>query len=327
MALVVKPLDVKEERHPPPPFPQLMRHEFSAMLVAPKGSGKTTLIVNMLDFYKGYFHEIRIYSPTINADPKWEYVEKQKGYTVRNHKLEEWLEKHPYDHKLPMTDRRNQKLVVVIPPPRNQWLKEKVKPKADKHDGSITKENLRDSIDLGELAEWMEKRKKEIAHIKKHGKDISLYNRCLIIFDDMVGSGLFAGTRNNCFKMLNANHRHYSCSILEVTQAYKEIPKTIRTQMSGFMFFRIANLNELKVIYEELPADFNQKDWFKIYDHITSKPHAFLFINLAEPYGHKMWDCFKGPVLLKTTGEGPDKTDIMEQQESSEGEQEETKNV
>ena len=36
-------------------------------LFAPKGSGKSTTIVNLLDFYKGYFHTILVFSPTVES--------------------------------------------------------------------------------------------------------------------------------------------------------------------------------------------------------------------------------------------------------------------
>jgi len=39
-------------------------------LIAPKGAGKTTVICNLLEFYKGYFHTILVFSPTILSDEK-----------------------------------------------------------------------------------------------------------------------------------------------------------------------------------------------------------------------------------------------------------------
>ena len=39
-------------------------------------------------------------------------------------------------------------------------------------------------------------------------------NRLLIIFDDMVGSSLFSNKRDNFFKMMNANRRHKSLSMM-----------------------------------------------------------------------------------------------------------------
>lgn len=59
--------------HPPPSNDVLPRHEFSMGLIAPKGSGKTTVIANLLKFYKGYFHTILVFSPTVASDEKWDW--------------------------------------------------------------------------------------------------------------------------------------------------------------------------------------------------------------------------------------------------------------
>jgi len=60
--------------HPAPKFPELPKHEFTLGIIAPKGSGKTTTIINLLRLYKGYFHKILIMSPTIGCDDKWLWV-------------------------------------------------------------------------------------------------------------------------------------------------------------------------------------------------------------------------------------------------------------
>lgn len=73
--LDIKPIPTpKGSEHPKPPFPELLQHEFTIGLIAPKGSGKTTTIINLLRMYKGYFHQILIYSPTISCDEKWDWV-------------------------------------------------------------------------------------------------------------------------------------------------------------------------------------------------------------------------------------------------------------
>lgn len=70
--LVVNPIPVPSQyKHPPPPYDQLPTHEFTMGLIAPKGAGKTTVICNLLHFYKNYFHTILVFSPTINSDEKW----------------------------------------------------------------------------------------------------------------------------------------------------------------------------------------------------------------------------------------------------------------
>lgn len=51
-SLKVLPVPVPPIDHPEAPYPQLMKHEFTLGLIAPKGCGKTTVICNMLAFYR-----------------------------------------------------------------------------------------------------------------------------------------------------------------------------------------------------------------------------------------------------------------------------------
>jgi len=76
--------------HPPPKNDVLPKHEFTMGIIAPKGSGKTTLIANLLNFYKGYFHSILIFSPTVASDEKWDYV-KEQDLLTDNVPLKKWL--------------------------------------------------------------------------------------------------------------------------------------------------------------------------------------------------------------------------------------------
>ena len=79
--LKVKAIPVPEgSDHPEPPHGMglLPIHEFTMGLIAPKGKGKTTTIINLLDFYKGYFHQIWVFSPTIKSDVKWKYAQNQE---------------------------------------------------------------------------------------------------------------------------------------------------------------------------------------------------------------------------------------------------------
>ncbi len=74
MNLKVKPIPVPaSSNHPPPPSDVLPKHEFSIGIIAPKGSGKTTVIANLLNFYRGYFHTIVVFSPTVASDEKWDW--------------------------------------------------------------------------------------------------------------------------------------------------------------------------------------------------------------------------------------------------------------
>jgi hypothetical protein len=138
------------------------------------------------------------------------------------------------------------------------------------------------SYDEGTLLSIMRDQQALINLLKKFDKTKHLANRVLIIFDDLVGSSLFSGKKQNPFKMLNTNHRHYSTSLLMVTQAYKEIPKTVRTQFSCLIIFEIPNENEVKVIYEENPMNLKYNDWLEVYHAATEGDHNFMYINYQQ---------------------------------------------
>lgn len=119
--------------------------------------------------------------------------------------------------------------------------------------------------------------------LKSHEKSKHMANRILFIFDDLVGSTLFNNSRDSPFKRLNTNHRHYSASILMVTQAYKEIPKTVRTNFSGLIIFEIPNDKEIQVIFEENPNYLKHDEWMELYEYCTEGDHSFLYINYQKP--------------------------------------------
>ncbi len=153
----------------------------------------------------------------------------------------------------------------------------------DNEDGTIPEDHFIAEYDEDTLRDIMTEQMKIVRLLKKHNKSKHLANRMLIVFDDLVGSSLFSGRKDNPFKILNTNHRHYSASILMVSQAYKELPKTVRTQFSCVIVFEIANEKEIEVVYEENPMNLKRDQWMEIYEHATEGDHDFLFINYQKP--------------------------------------------
>jgi len=257
--------------HPEPPNDILPKHEFTLGLIAPKGSGKTTLICNLLWFYRKYFHNILVFSPTILSDEKWDWIKEQE-LIGENKALKNWIKdlSQKYDDN-----------AVVQPAPPGRELEGLVNQKPST-DGRIPEDCFFTEYNESVLAEIMEEQMKVVKLLKKHDMTKHLANRILIVFDDLVGSSLFSGRKDNPFKKLNTNHRHYSISILMVTQAYKEIPKTVRTQYTGIMIFEIPNEKELEVIYEENPVGLNYDDWMSVYKYCTAGDFDFMYLNFKK---------------------------------------------
>ncbi len=225
--------------HPPPPHGHglLPIHEFTMGLIAPKGKGKTTTIINLLEFYKGYFHRVAILSPTIKSDVKWKYAMKLE-VLVENKPLKNWIEKHKQNH--------DDKL-VVHPVPIDKVFgalmdDEPFKPQ-------IPEESFFHGNEVvNAIKKLLDDNKKIVDLLDEYGQLKTMADRILIVADDQVGSDLFVGPLKKYFVGANTRHRHHSASIIMVSQGYKEIPKTIRTGWTCLLIYKIGNMKELEVV-------------------------------------------------------------------------------
>ncbi len=286
--LIVKPVPVPSTGHPNVPHPSLMNHEFTCGLIAPKGAGKTTVICNLLKFYKGFFHTILVFSPTIDSDEKWDWI-KNQTLLVENKPLKQWVRR--------LGEKREVDSIVEQAKP-DQALEGLVNPDHG-FDGKIPEEHFFDDYDDDTFRNIMDEQMKLIKLLKKHGKTKHLANRILVIFDDLVGSALFNGKRGSYFKGVNTRHRHYSASFLMVSQGYKEIPKTIRTNFTGLICFFIGNEKEVDVIYEEFQMGLKKDDWLELYEYATGGDHSFLYINFQKPKNMRLMKNFSEYLFIK----------------------------
>lgn len=261
------PSDVSQN-HPTVPSEVLPQHPFSMGIIAPKGSGKTTLIGNLIHFYKNYFHAIIVFSPTINNDEKWVWIRKQK-LLATNKPLEDFIHGEKKDKKRKLDE------IESEDDENDSFLFHTAKD----FDGKIIDSHVYDKYDKSDLSEILQDQQKLTDFIAKQGGCQVLKNRLLFVFDDLVGSSLFSREKSNPFTILNSNMRHNNASILMVTQAYKEIPKTVRTNFSAMVLFEIPSSSEKKVIQEEYGMGLDKKQWERVYSYCTGDEHAFLFYN------------------------------------------------
>lgn len=127
----------------------------------------------------------------------------------------------------------------------------------------------------------MDQQDKEVMYWQKRHKPLHLHvPRTLFVFDDMVGSGLFNRRQNNAFKRLTVRRRHLYSSVIGVTQAYKEIPKTTRTNANCLILFRIDSEEELATIYSEYPMGMKWPQWERVVEYYTREPYSFIMFNL-----------------------------------------------
>jgi hypothetical protein len=197
-----------------------------------KGAGKTTLIANLLHFYKGYFNDIFVFSPTVLSDDKWDWIKKQK-LIAENIPLKKWIAEEKKRREGAFKDK------IVQDAPLGAQFDEANSNRKEEFDGKIPESNFYHSYSDEDLEKILTRQKGVVDALKKHDKPKFLADRILLIFDDLVGSTLFSMAKDNLFKGFNTRHRHYSASVIMVSQGYKEIPATVRTNWTCLILFEM----------------------------------------------------------------------------------------
>jgi hypothetical protein len=282
--------------HPDPPDPRLPKHEFSMMLVAPKGAGKTTLIGNFIYWMKGYFHDIFVFSPTVRSDEKWNWIKQQK-ILAENIPLKKWIKKEQARRDGAFANQ-----IVQDPPIGHEFDGANTNEKDD-FDGKIPESNFYYDYTEDDFNQILVRQQNVINALEKHGQPKYLADRILFIFDDLVGSCLFSQAQDNLFKGYSTRHRHYSSSAIYVTQGYKEVPKTIRSNNSCMILFEISNDKELEVIYEENTMTIKKDPWLEMYHHAVAEPFAFLYLNVQKPKGERCMKNFDTVLTIQPDDE------------------------
>ncbi len=283
MVLKVRPVPIPADvSHPEAPHHFLLKHEHALGVIAPAGGGKTTLLINLLHFYRQYFHDIWILSPTVESDEKWDWVKKENL-------LSDNLAKKKYieSKKLDKDDAIVGKLGVAA-------TKRTFDPK-------IPEDHFVPEYDMGFIQGLLHDSSEEIKALKSLARDNDaeraqakyLADRKLLFCDDMVGSGLFTRKHKDAFKTLNANRRHHSISMWMVSQKFKEFPTLVRDNWSGIIIFEIPNQSELKQIYEEFSNGLSEEQWMAAYNYCIKEPHGFMYINMRMPKDQRIMKNFE----------------------------------
>ena len=106
-----------------------------------------------------------------------------------------------------------------------------------------------------------------------------LQRNTLVILDD-VGSSLRNPMNEREIGLQTQKHRHRRCSWWVVVQKYRDLPTSLRANMSAMYLFRPISLKELDAIYEEL-FFFSKKQLIPFINWVFDKKFNFLFIDMS----------------------------------------------
>lgn len=258
MSLDIRALDKQRPTKPS----AIAKHPFTSYIVASKGGGKTTLLLNMLtnkNIYKNVFNHICIISPTLHLDSKTNIL-RENEITIPNKKLITKLKKEK------KTNNR------IFDDPHN-----------------VNEENIGllefyEKFDLGYLLEILQEQK---YITNKYGKEYS--NKILFAIDDCIMDKTFHSREFIDFILKS---RHYNISMIIISQSYFRLNNNLRLNNTQLLLFENGSKKQLDEIYEENGLGLTKKEFFEIYEYIMSEPYAFMNWNYQNSKKFRLWKNF-----------------------------------
>lgn len=234
---------------------------FIGAVVASRGGGKTTSIINLVKIYAQthFFDKVILLSPTFYNDPKLQTLQDDryelKVYTDITYDV---ISEIISSIKSDVNEYKQYKDYIKV------W-KRFVKAKSP--------EAWLDQADPAEIAILQEHDFQPPQTPWVHGMPTTL-----IIADDLVGNR--AVYNNQELVKFLLVHRHWLTSILFAVQVYKgAIPRGLRNNLSLLMLFNNKNHQIRKEIAEELASHITVEQFEAIWDYCCKEQHDFLMVD------------------------------------------------
>jgi len=139
----------------------------------------------------------------------------------------------------------------------------------------MKKENIIKNFDLSKLESILEDQK---AIIKKKGKkEASKTHNTVIVFDDILSQKKFLAS--SMLTKLVTEARHYLITCMFGSQSYKNIPRVVRINCRGLLFFPSSRGEVIKFAEEQCNPNMSQTKFVELVEYCTDKAYAFCFIN------------------------------------------------
>lgn len=230
-----------------------------AAVIGGRGTGKTTFALKMLKWYDKVkaFDRIIIFSTTAHKDPKMKdfiasktnaEITHYKGYTAAD--LQQEMEK----------------MEAAVEAYRLYQRKMKVWQKFVKNDFDVDSMNYDDLWLLHEMN--MEK--------PECPTKSGLFPCHCCLFDDLIGCKVFNANLSGLANHLLISHRHYSCSVLVLSQSITNfIPKQIRTNNIGlWVLFPTKCEKSMKEISEDVASKVSPEAFCQAWKFVGKHKHT-----------------------------------------------------
>lgn len=241
----IQPLDKQKDKKEPSFIAKI---PFSMYVVASKGGGKSTTIIQLLrNPLKGKFNRIFWISPTAHLDEKIQSLKEERNLLAKNDKLIALLKR--------MRKRKNIMGDEIDIDFKTQ----------------MENSDFKSKLDIPFLQELIDEQKYIISEFGK-----SFADNILIVFDDSVLDDIL---KDKKFIEILFQSRHYKLSFIIISQSYKALAKKVRINTSQLLLYETGNSKELREIYEENNNGISFDKFMTFYKEAIKIPYNFLNIN------------------------------------------------
>jgi len=221
-------------------------------IVAPKNSGKTVVIKNILDECADKDTHVILFVGTHNNDPTWVEIKKD----LKKRKIR-------YSAYTSIFSDQNQNIVDA--------LIESLEEEAGDPDDEFNPEDVPKMTKNFLFAKMFGKEEKEVVEKKPKKKIVS--PDYIIIFDDLSNE-----LKNPAIPKLMKIQRHFSSKIIISTQSYINCHADIRRgNLDYILLFQNINNDVLEQIHQELSVQIPLDMFIELYHYATAEKYHFLF--------------------------------------------------
>jgi hypothetical protein len=136
-----------------------------------------------------------------------------------------------------------------------------------------------DEFDPEALQQQMDLQMQVAEYAKKSG--MRQIPQVLWIFDDLVDDERVMHNNHNLIATLAIRSRHFGGNLWVATQKFRALANVIRINLTGlFIWPALSNRLERKAIIEEISGHYTQDQIEEMLQHVSKRPHGFLFVNL-----------------------------------------------
>jgi hypothetical protein len=253
---------------------------FSLLSCGNSGSGKTNATLNLIQKLKPHYNRYILISPTGCYD-----VERGRRPEPKYNKLKiDFDEEHSNYHRGLISEiigRQRQCLIDY-----EEWKRYKEVYKKALEFLKRSKDKTEDAIYGFPYVEYLLK-----YDFCEPDDDFyfpqQIVPTAMLIIDDMASTPIYTNALGELTN-LQMKNRHLKMSVLNLVQAYKLCPRSIRLNSTVMMLFGCKSEKMIKEFAESCNNQYTPEQFMKLFDYATKdKPYDFLYIDCREHKGFR----------------------------------------